>query len=120
MLKGQIKPGDEYAVREKRVVGGPLEHVRIVAHIRGNKWKAEWIEPNPGLVHYVESGQLVSTWRDRKAFLGERKHKARLKSQSEQDGYRKESPVDRALYCVFENVADDVQYYNGVLSGAAE
>jgi hypothetical protein len=71
MLKAEIKPRTEYAVRKKRVVGGPLERVRIVAHVRGNKWKAEWIEPNPGLIHYVESGQLVSAWRDRKAWLKE-------------------------------------------------
>src|SRR3954469_25166687 len=102
MLKGQIKPGDEYAVREKRVVGGPLEHVRIVAHVRGNKWKAEWIEPNPGLVHYVESRLLVSTWRDHKAFLAEEAQQERLKKQSEQDGYSKGSPLDTAMYCVFE------------------
>jgi hypothetical protein len=120
MLKAEIKPGNEYAVREKRVVGAPLERVRIVAHVRGNKWKAEWIEPNPGLVHYVDSGQLVAAWRDRKMFLKEEEHAARLKDQNVRDGYGKDSPVDRAMYCVFENVGDDVQYYNGVLSGSAE
>ena len=120
MMKAQIKPGDEYAVREKRGVVGPLERVRIVAHVRGNKWKAEWIEPNPGLVHYVESGQLVSAWRDRKAFLKEEEQQTRLQRQNDQDGYRKDSPVDRAMYCVFENLGDEVQYYNGVLSGSVE
>jgi hypothetical protein len=38
----------------------PIPQFRGTAkHIRGNKWKAEWVDPNPGLVHYVESGQLV-------------------------------------------------------------
>src|SRR3954451_14211586 len=120
MLKAEIKSGTEYAVREKRVVGGPLERVRIVAHVKGNKWKAEWIEPNPGLLHYVESGQLVSAWRDRKAFLKEEEQEARLKRQNDQDGYSKDSPVDRAMYCVFENLGDEVQYYNGVLSASVE
>jgi hypothetical protein len=48
MLKQEIKPGVEYALREKRVPGEPLQRVRITEHIRGNKWKAEWVEPNPG------------------------------------------------------------------------
>lgn len=120
MLKAEIKPGTEYAVREKRVVGGPLERVRIVAHVRGNKWKAEWIEPNPGLIHYVESGQLVSAWRDRKAWLKEEEREAGLKRQSDHEGYKKNSPVDRAMYCVFENLGDEIQYYNGVLSGSVD
>src|SRR5688572_716001 len=120
MLKAEIKPDVEYALREKRVVGAPLERVRIIAHIKANKWKAEWVEPNPGLVHYVESGQLVSTWRDHKAFLKEEEQQTHLRNQSVHDGYAKDSPVDRAMYCVFESVADDAQYYNGVLSGAPE
>lgn len=67
-------------------MAGPLERVRIIAHVRGNKWKAEWIEPNPGLIHYVESGQLVSAWRDRKAWLKEEEQEAGLKRQSDQQG----------------------------------
>src|SRR5213593_4471587 len=56
MLKSQIKVRHEYAFREKRRPGEPIQRVRIVEHVRGNKWKAEWIEPNPGLADYVESG----------------------------------------------------------------
>jgi hypothetical protein len=120
MLKADIKPGAEYALREKRVIGAALERVRILAHIRGKKWKAEWVEPNLGLVHFVESAQLVSTWRDHKAFLKQEAQEARLKEQNVRDGYGKDSPVDRAIYDVFESVADDLQYYNGVLSGSPE
>jgi hypothetical protein len=67
MLKSSIKPGIEYALREKRAPRGELQRVRIIEHTRGNKWKAEWIEPNPGLVHYVESGQLVALWKEHRA-----------------------------------------------------
>lgn len=55
MLKSEIKPGVEYALREKRVPGSPFQRVRIIGHLRGNKWKAEWIDPNPGLTDYIES-----------------------------------------------------------------
>jgi hypothetical protein len=120
MLKSGIKPGTEYALREKRVPRSELQRVRIIEHIRGNKWKAEWIQPNPGLVHYVESGQLVAPWREHKAFLKEEDDDLRLKDESERHGYRKDSPVDRAMYVVFESVGDEVSYYNGTLSGERE
>jgi hypothetical protein len=55
MLKSQIRPGAEYALREKRVSRGAFQHIRIVEHLRGNKWKAKWIEPNPGLIVYARS-----------------------------------------------------------------
>ena len=48
MQKADIKVGGEYALRESRTPGTPLQHVRIVEHIRRNNWRAEWIEPNPG------------------------------------------------------------------------
>ena len=59
MLKSEITPRTEYAMREKRATGIPFQHVRIIEHVRGNKWQAEWIDPNSGLIHYVESGQLI-------------------------------------------------------------
>ena len=59
MQNADIKVGGEYALREARTPGTPLQHVRIVEHIRRNKWRAEWIEPNPGLKDYVESQHLV-------------------------------------------------------------
>ena len=60
MLKSEIRAGIEYALREKRVPGTPFQRVRVIEHIRGNKWRVEWIDPNPGLVHYVESVVLPS------------------------------------------------------------
>jgi hypothetical protein len=118
MWKAQIKPGTEYALREKR--DAPIQRVRIIEYVRGNRWKAEWIDPDPGLVHYVESGHLFAPWKEHKAVLKEEAARESLRQHSEQTGYRKDSPVDRALYEVFENVGDEVSYYNGVLSGERE
>jgi len=121
MLKSEIKPGVEYALRERRGVGSPLQRVRILQHVRGNRWKAEWIDPNPGLVHYVKSGDLVALWKKHKAFLKEEADEARLREHSERQGYKKDSPVDNALHQVFESVGDpDVTYWGGVLSGHPE
>ena len=121
MWKSEIKPGVEYALREKRGAGVPLQRVRIVGHIRGNRWKAEWIDPNPGLVHYVKSGDLVALWKEHKVFLKEEADEERLRERSGRQGYKKDSPVDNALHAVFESVGDrDVTYWGGILSGPPE
>jgi hypothetical protein len=57
MLKAEIKPGVEYAFRERHATREPFQHVRIIEHVRGNKWKARWIEPNPGLSDYASESQ---------------------------------------------------------------
>jgi hypothetical protein len=51
VYKSTIVRDVEYALREKREAR--IERVRIIEHIRGNRWKAQWIDPNSGLVHYV-------------------------------------------------------------------
>lgn len=114
--KSWIQPGVEYAYREKRVPRAKLERVRVLERVRKTKWKAEWIEPNAGLVHYVESRQLVSTWKDHKSFLKQEEQELSIREDSARAGYRKDSPVDRALYEVFDSIGDDLSYYNGILS----
>jgi len=120
MLKSEIKPGAEYALREKRAAETPVQHVRIIEHMRGNRWKAEWIEPNPGLIHFVESAHVITPWRELKAFLKEEAAAQRLRSHNEQQGYDQDSVIETALHEVFENVGDDVRYYRGVLSGSPQ
>jgi hypothetical protein len=120
MWKAQIKPGTEYALREKRAPGTVVQRVRVLEHIRGNRWKAEWIDPNPGLVHFVESGHIISTWGDLRGFLKEEAAAERLKAHNDQQGYGQGSVVDHALHEVFENVGDDVSFYRGVVSGSPE
>jgi len=120
MLKSQIKSGTEYAFREKRIPGSPFQRVRIIEHIRGNKWKAEWIEPNPGLVHYVESGQLIVPWKENKAFLKDEVNATRLREHNDRQGFERDSPIDRAIEQIFESVGEQVVYSHGSLSGKPE
>jgi hypothetical protein len=120
MLKSEIKPRVEYAMREKRLPGVPFQRVRVIEHVRGNKWKAEWIDPNPGLIHYVESGQLIVPWKEHKAFLKEEENEVRLREHNADHGYRIKSPLVTAVEEVFASVGDDVQFYRGVLSGSPE
>src|SRR5882762_4200843 len=120
VLKADITPGLEYAFREKRATGVPFQRVRILEHIRGNKWRAEWIDPNPGLVHYVESSQLIVAWKEHKAFLREEEHAAGLMEHNARSGYQCDSALDNALSEVFESVGDGVSFYRGTLRGKLE
>ena len=118
VYKSTIVRDAEYALREKREA--PIQRVRILEHVRGNRWKAQWIDPNSGLVHYVESGHLLCPWKQLKAFLREESDADRLRQHNVECGWVKDSPVDQALYQVFENVGDDVSYYRGVLTSKPE
>ena len=53
MDKNDIELGKHYAIREHP--NDDLQHVKIVESVRSGKWRAEWIDPNPGLVDYVAS-----------------------------------------------------------------
>lgn len=121
MLKADIKPGCEYAVREKRTQGTPLQRVRIIEHVRSNKWKAKWIDPNPGLVDYVESGQLIVPWKEHKAFLKEKANEEQIQRYKDDHGYTdRNRPVITALEQVFQSAADGLAFTKGCLVGAPE
>lgn len=118
MQKSEIKIGEEYGLREDRQPGAPMQHIRILEHVRGTKWRAEWLDPNPGLKDYVESKHLVVRWKERKAFLRDEENERRLQEHNERSGYdNDDSPVPSAVLQVFESVSDDVGFYRGVLTG---
>lgn len=48
MQKADIKVGEEYALREARTPGTPLQHIRILEHIRRNKWRPSGSTPIRG------------------------------------------------------------------------
>ena len=110
-----------YAMREKRTHEVPFQRVTAIEHIRRNKWKVRWVDPNPGLVDYVESGQLVVAWKNLKAFVREENNADKLREHNKRVGYdHDESPVVRALYEVYDNVGEGLSFYRGVLTGRAE
>jgi hypothetical protein len=118
MAKTAIIVGREYAVRERRIVGLPFQRVRVLQHIRGNKWKAEWLEPNPGLKDYIESGQIIVLWQDHKAFLNGESNSIRLAEINKRDGFEPNSPIIEAIEQVFESMGDDIRCTRGWLSSA--
>lgn len=120
MTKSEIKPGEEYAFREKRQASLPFQRVKVLEHIRGNKWKAQWVDPNPGLVDYIESNQLIVPWKEQRAFLKEEEQKERIRQYNMEHGYEPESPITSAVEQVFESVGDGISFYRGDFSGSAD
>jgi len=121
MQKSEIKVGEEYALRETLNPNEPLQHVKILQHVRGKKWKAEWIEPNPGLTDYVESQHLVVRWKGRKALLRDEEHARQLQEDNERRGFMKVSPLDNVLSQVFESVGEQGLSFNrGILTGSPD
>jgi hypothetical protein len=85
----EIKPAAEYAFREKRQSRLPFQRLKVLEHIRGNKWKAEWVDPNPGLVDYVESNQLIVSWKEHRTFLKEEDNNEALVAEIRREHHRK-------------------------------
>jgi hypothetical protein len=120
MLKSELKAGAEYAFREKRVPGTPLARIKLIQHVRGNKWKARWIDTHPGLVDYVTTSQILVPWKEHKQFLQEEKDLAHLREYNLSHGYDGNFPVCEALQQVFESVKDEIRYDRGILRTTLE
>jgi len=120
MEKATIIVGEEYAVRENPSARSPFQHIKILQHIRHNKWKAQWIDPNPGLVDYLESAQILVPWKERKPFLLDGEDAAHLACINKEHGYQAKSLVTQAVQQVFESVSDDIEFYHHELAGSPE
>jgi hypothetical protein len=121
MQKAGIKVGEEYVLRDPRKPDAPVQRVRILQHVRGKKWKAEWIEPNPGLADYVEAKDILIRWKDRKPFLRDEQSERQLRAEVQRQGYVEDSPVANALHEVFESIGEkDISFYRGMLEGSPE
>lgn len=121
MQKSEIKAGKEYVLREKRGSDVPLQRIKILQHIRGKKWKAEWIEPNPGLIDYVESQMLVISWKERKAYFRDEERSKQLQADNEKHDCKEDSPLANVLSQVFESLGEkELFFYRGVLEASPE
>jgi len=120
MKKANIVLGKEYAIREHRLAGTSFQRVKLLEHIRHNKWKAKWLDPNPGLIDYVESAQIIVLWRDHKAYLKDEQNASRLTDQNRREGYESGSPIAEAVFQVFDEMGDDIRCYRDEISGSPE
>lgn len=120
MLRSELKPGGEYAFREKRASREPLARIKLIGHVRGNRWKAKWIDTHPGLVDYVTTAQILVLWKEHKRFLQEENDLAHLREYNLSHGYDGNFPVCEALQQVFESVKDEISYHRGILQTTLE
>ena len=121
MLRSEIEVGKEYVLREGKGADAPLQRVKIIQHVRGKKWKAEWIDPNPGLVEYVETRHILVLWKERKAYFRDEEKARELRAENKRHGYNEKSPLANVLYEVFESIGEsELHFYKGELSGSPE
>jgi hypothetical protein len=72
-------------------------------------------------VDFIESGQLIVSWKEHKAFLKEEASEERIQKYNDDYGYRdRNKPVITALEQVFQSAADGVDFTKGGLIGAPE
>ena len=118
MQKSEIEVGKEYALRESRKPDSPLQRIRILQFVRGKKWKAVWIEPNSGLVDYVESQNIIVCWKDHKAYVRDEERERQLREYNERQGYKPSSPLDNVLGGICEAAGEaQLSGYGGVITG---
>lgn len=115
MTKDELKAGTECALRETRSLDCPLQRIRLIEKVRG-KWKAEWIDPNPGLIDYVAPKLIVAVWGEHKGFLRDEVSWARLIEYNRTLGYTPKSPVYLAVEELFESIGENITIHKGILS----
>lgn len=115
MDKNNIKTGKHYAIREH--AGDELQHVKILELVRSGKWRAEWVEPNPGLVDYLRSRDVVVEWSDRRAFLRDERSAQALAASIERSEFPGDQhPLDLAVSLVLDASGERSVYaHKGVL-----
>jgi hypothetical protein len=119
MTKEELKAGVECAFETSQSPDSPLQHIRLIERVRG-RWKAEWIDPNPGQIGYAISKQIVSRWEDHEDFQRDKVFLAHLTKFNRSIGYMPESPIDQAIQEVFECTGEKISYSDGVLSSSPE
>ena len=120
MLNADLIPGQEYAFREKRIIGSPLHRVKLLKHIRGRKWQAKWIKPNSNLIDYLSTEQVIVPWKDQAAFMKEERHRESMRRHNSKVGFTASSPISEAVESVIDSVGDEVHFNNGDLSGTRD
>lgn len=115
MQKGDIEPGQVYAVRE--VGGAEFQQVRVIEHVRRDKWRVEWLSPNAGLIDFVKSSTIVCHWDERRAVLRDERRAAELRREAERSWPGDEHPLVEAAGVVLAATGEMVDVFHGELQG---
>lgn len=85
--------------------------------VRSGKWRVEWVEPNPGLVDYIRSRDVIVEWGDRRGFLRDERNALALAETVERSGFPGDQhPLDRAVGLVLDASGErSVYVHKGIL-----
>jgi hypothetical protein len=92
----------------------------LLKHIRGRKWRAKWIKPNPDLIDYVSTEQIIVPWKEQAAFLKEERDRESMWAHNSELGFSASSPIAEAVHSVIDSVGDDVRFREGALLGTRD
>ena len=116
MQASEIKIAAEYALREPPRPGVAFQHVRVIEKVRAGRWKVEWIDPNPGLVDYVKSANLIAPWKQRRALERDEQRHNTLARHSDAQWDGPDGSVTEAVNAVLETTGEDLSAWrDGIL-----
>ncbi len=120
MNRSSIEVGREYAIREPKSATAELERVRVLEHVRADKWRVEWIDPNSGLVDFVRSKAILCRWGERRAVLRDEERLLEVGKVAAAAWPGSGQPLDDAVTCVLEATGESLWLHKGVLSGSPD
>jgi hypothetical protein len=94
-----------------------MQRVRVLQHVRDYKWKVEWIDPNEGLVAYVDSRGLVVEWSKREPVIRDEEATKRLREHHPPND---QAPVDLAVHLAVESSKERAVFFRGELHGSPD
>ena len=93
-----------------------MQKVRVLEHVRSGRWKVEWVDPNPGLVDYVKSANIICRWADHRAVIRDEQRYQRLREVSDRLWPGDEHPLTEAVGAVLGSTGEDLYPVYGVLT----
>lgn len=116
MDKNDIELGKHYAIREHP--DDDLQHVKILESVRSGKWRAEWIDPNRGLVDYVASRHIIVPWGQRGALLRDERDAATMAASVDRSGFPGDRhPIAMAVTTILDSTSErGIHLHHGVLT----
>lgn len=120
MERQAIELGSEYAAREPPSPGTEMQHVRVLEQARRGRWKVEWIDPNPGLVDYLRSANIICPWSARKTFLRSERQRSTIRSASASMWPGDDHPLSTAVDEVLDATGEALTVDKGVLTAEAD
>lgn len=117
----EIEIGRLYAVREPPRPGVEMEKVKVLERVRSGRWKVEWVDPNPGLVDYVRSANIICRWADRRPVVRDEESYQRLRSASDGLWPGDEHPLSHAVHEVLGSTGEpSIGLDHGLLAEAPD